>query len=76
MRSTSKVTQDGILVEPGQVWKDCDPRQPDRLVKVEKVQDGYAFCRTIGTGRLVRIAISRMYKHTSGYVFTVQTGDK
>ncbi len=64
-------TRDNIQVRSGQFWRDCDKRTPRTLI-VERVIPGYAFCRNIRVSEdrqspLCRIAIPRMYRHSTGY---------
>ena len=66
------ITRDGILVAPGQVWIDCDPRSPGfnngvpRTVTVDRVENGTAYV-TASTGRATRIAVKRMHPHSTGF---------
>ena len=46
-----------IEVQPGQVWKDADPRTPDRFLRVDRVENRFAFCTVLSSGRKTRIAV-------------------
>lgn len=50
-----------MSVEPGQVWRDNDPRSPGRVVRVQALDGRYAVCRTgkRGEGRATRIRVDR-----------------
>ena len=61
-------TRDGIEVKPGQLWKDCDKRMRGRSGFVQSVSGGKAVIGIGATGRTTRIAIRRMYRHSSGWV--------
>lgn len=32
-------------VQVGQVWRDCDNRETERYFQIERVADGFAYCR-------------------------------
>jgi hypothetical protein len=58
-------TRDGILVRPGQIWKDMNPRSNGRMISVSSVSAGTA---TVFDGkRSPTVAITRMYPHSRGY---------
>ncbi len=70
----ANTTKEGIVVMPGQVWRDLDKRVPLRHCKVEAVRDGKAImypCTaeggTISTLREVKVSISRMHKSSTGW---------
>lgn len=59
-------------VKPGQIWRDCDKRMSGRHVRVEAVDERFAYC--VGWNRFgansgikTRIAIERMYPNASGF---------
>lgn len=58
--------RDGILIRPGQIWKDMNPRSEGRrFISVTSVEDGIA---TITDGkRALPLAVKRMYPHSRGY---------
>jgi hypothetical protein len=58
--------RDGILIRPGQMWKDMNPRSSNgRMISVSAVQGGVA---TIFDGkRSPTLAVARMYPHSRGY---------
>lgn len=60
------MTRDGVLVAPGQVWRDLDKRVL-RTVTVERVSDGTAFVVSSINGARTRIAIRRMHKYGQGF---------
>lgn len=72
MSKDPNVTRDGIPVQPAQVWEDCDPRSPQfnngvaRTVTIDRVENGTAFATTCA-GRPTRIAVKRLYPHSTGY---------
>jgi hypothetical protein len=58
-------------VKIGQVWQDCDKRMQGRrgMVRAFECLDGTpdrAILRMVG-GRLTKIAIRRMYPHSTGW---------
>lgn len=58
-------TRDGILVEAGQIWNDCNPRAKNRNVSVNSVTAGIA---TVFDGkRTTELAVTRMWPHSRGY---------
>lgn len=58
-------TRDKILVRPGQMWRDKNPRSEGRLISVSAVQGGVV---TLYDGkRTGTLAVSRMYPHSRGY---------
>ena len=64
------ITREGIEVLPGQTWMDLDKRTCRRLIIVERVDKGFAFCRTLhryGVGRRARISVERMHEHSTGF---------
>jgi len=72
LRAITTVTRDGIEVKPGQIWRDCDKRCPKRILIVDRVEPGYAFMRGMQHGHLrygrqVRVSISRMHPHSTGF---------
>lgn len=68
------ITKEGVLVEKGQIWGDLDKRMPNRLAIVQDVHDGKAIMylctangRIINSRREIKIAITRMHKHSTGW---------
>lgn len=62
----ANVTKDGIEVKAGQVWRDLDKRMPGHTVTVREVSGGFVFAAN-SRGRLTRISIRRMHKHSTGW---------
>lgn len=58
-------TREGILVRPGQRWKDMDPRHEGRLVSIDSINAGTAIAFDGKTTR--PLAVRRMYPNTRGY---------
>ncbi|WP_026534629.1 hypothetical protein [Arthrobacter sp. H14] len=57
--------RDGVLIRPGQMWKDMNPRSGNRIISVSSVSAGIA---TVFDGnRTPTLAVSRMYPHSRGY---------
>ncbi|MEU6783420.1 hypothetical protein ABZ912_29855 [Nonomuraea angiospora] len=61
-------------VRPLQVWADNDKRCSGRTIRVDEVDDRFAYCTVITpregstrTGHRVRIAINRMRPTATGY---------
>jgi hypothetical protein len=55
----------GILIRPGQMWKDLNPRSKGRMISVSAVQGGIA---TVYDGnRTPTLAVARMHPHSRGY---------
>lgn len=53
------------MIEPGQVWQDCDKRMGERYMCVFRVDEEYAYCRQVVKldGKFVphrRMAITRL----------------
>lgn len=66
--SKENVTKEGMVVRPGQIWRDLDPRSllGERLIRVERVCGGYAYVVS-NRGKKSRISIQRMHRHSTGY---------
>lgn len=66
-------TKNGILVEPGQIWRDLDKRMNGRTVRVESVEDGKAVVRGKSgpgfnyEGKSTKLSVRRMHKHSTGW---------
>ncbi|GAA3722194.1 hypothetical protein GCM10022224_104170 [Nonomuraea antimicrobica] len=67
-------------VHPFQVWADNDKRCSGRTVRVDEVDDRFAYCTvltpregSIRTGHRVRIAINRMRPTATGYRLIEET---
>ncbi|WP_438491793.1 hypothetical protein [Streptomyces asiaticus] len=61
-------------VQVGQVWADNDKRSEGRTVRVNEVDDRYAYCTVLTpatpggrTGQRTRIALARMRPTPTGY---------
>ena len=54
-------------VRVGQVWRDCDKRMNGRTIVIERVQGDYAYAKVVGSSRPTRIALRRMYRHSTGW---------
>ena len=67
------ITSEGIVVKPGQIWKDMDRRNGNRLCKVKVISAGSAFlqrCREDGTVSVdapVKVAISELHRCATGW---------
>lgn len=58
--------RDGILIRPGQMWRDLNPRaQAGRMLCVESVKAGTA--TVIDGNRKTTISVNRMYPHSRGF---------
>jgi hypothetical protein len=57
--------RDGILIRPGQMWKDMNPRTDNRIISVSSVEAGVA--TVFDGGRTRTLAVSRMYPQSRGY---------
>lgn len=60
-------------VKIGQIWLDCDKRMQNRKLRVERIENGYAFCRhwsNFGgvSGRETRIRLDRFRKNSTGFL--------
>jgi hypothetical protein len=70
---SENVTEEGIEVKPGQVWRDLDKRMRNRHGKVIEVIAGKATlerCRADGStfgGSTTKIAVRRMHKSSTGW---------
>lgn len=65
-----------MLIEANQIWRDNDPRNRNRLVRIQQVDSRYAYClseRTVRGAvktRRVRIELSRFNPNRkNGYSF-------
>ncbi|MGR6915392.1 hypothetical protein ACU635_14200 [[Actinomadura] parvosata] len=63
-----------VTVRPLQVWADNDKRCSGRTVRVDEVDERFAYCTVLTpregstrTGHRVRIAINRMRPTATGY---------
>lgn len=57
--------REGILVRPGQIWRDLNPRSEGRQISVSSVSAGIA---TVFDGkRSPTVAVTRLYPHSRGY---------
>lgn len=57
--------RDQILIRPGQIWKDLNPRSNGRMINVLEVNKGVA---TVVCGkRTSPVSVARMYPHSRGY---------
>jgi hypothetical protein len=67
------ITNEGIEVKPGQVWRDLDKRMNNRHVQVIVVADGKATvqaCAANGRGithKTTKLSVSRMHKGSTGW---------
>lgn len=59
-------------IKVGQIWRDNDKRSRDRLLRVESVWGGFAYCLVSRNGGAwigkTRIAVERMRPTSTGYV--------
>lgn len=59
-------TRNNILVRPGQIWTDLNPRaKAGRMISVSSVKAGKAVVRD--GHRTSTVSVSRMYPHARGY---------
>lgn len=73
-------------VRPGQVWADNDYREAGRTVRIDSVDDRYAYCTVLTgrasqgssarTGHKTRIALARMRPTSTGYRLESETPDE
>lgn len=57
--------RDGILIRPGQMWRDLNPRSKGRMISVSAVKGGVA---TVFDGnRTPTLDVARMYPNSRGY---------
>lgn len=72
-------TIEGILVEPGQVWKDLDKRMDGRHVRVISVADGKATVARTNpengwtSDNTTTVSVRRMHKSSTGWAFVQGT---
>ncbi|KIA73380.1 hypothetical protein ANMWB30_23070 [Arthrobacter sp. MWB30] len=63
--TASNTTRENIVVRPGQIWMDMNPRNKGRTVSVSSVKAGIA---AVSDGnRRSTITVSRMYPHSRGF---------
>ena len=60
-------TKEGVLVEPGQIWRDRDKRMYGRLVKILAVEHGIATVQSPSGGTRSRISVTRMRPISCGF---------
>ena len=60
-------TKEGVLVEPGQIWRDRDKRMSGRLVKILAVEYGIATVQSPSGGTRTRISVARMRPISTGF---------
>lgn len=66
----ANTTKEGILVKPGQLWRDLDKRMTGRVCRVGKVEGGKAqmFVMVNGlAGKSTVVSIRRMHKSSTGW---------
>jgi hypothetical protein len=68
----SLVTRDGIRVEIGQVWRDCDQRMSDggrrcRVVELNPHMGKAKMQNIHGPVPATWVSVRRMYKHSTGW---------
>ena len=56
-------------VKPGQIYRDCDKRMFPRTIRVERVDEVYAYCSTAyyPSGKTIRIRLDRMKPTSRGF---------
>jgi len=64
-----------LIVRPGQVWEDLDPRSQGRTIHVDCV-DGDHACVTDNRGRKTRIKLSRLRPVSNGYRLIKDTPER
>lgn len=67
VQRTMNTTRKGILVQPGQTWRDRDKRMHGRLVTVLSVEHGSARVRTEPGGMETSLAVQRMRPTSTGF---------
>lgn len=67
VQRTMNTTREGILVQPGQTWRDRDKRTRGRLVTVLSVEYGSARVRTEPGGMESSVAVRRMRPISNGF---------
>ena len=60
-------TREGVLVEPGQIWRDRDKRMYGRLLKILAVEYGIATVQSPSGGTWTRISVARMRPISTGF---------
>ena len=60
-------TKEGVLVEPGQIWRDRDKRMYGRLVKILAVEHGIATVQSPSGGTRTKISVARMRPISTGF---------
>lgn len=60
-------TKEGVLVEPGQIWRDRDKRTFGRLVKILAVEHGIATVQSPSGGTRTKISVTRMRPISTGF---------
>lgn len=64
-------TRDGIRVEIGQRWRDCDKRMLGRtcyVVDIDYEKQKVKMSHTMDAKRGTWVSVRRMYKHSTGWV--------
>lgn len=67
VQRTMNTTREGVLVQPGQTWRDRDKRMHGRLVTVLSVEYGSARVRTEPGGMESSISVQRMRPISCGF---------
>lgn len=80
--SDSFINKHGTAIHLGQVWKDNDPRVPDRTMKVVGFETAAGVVRAVCTvltgstkGRTNRINIDRLHPTSTGYLLVADHHD-
>ncbi len=58
--------------EVGQVWEDCDPRMPQRRVRINRIEGAFAYVQNLkGHRPETRIRLTRLRPTSTGYRLVV-----
>ena len=64
-KRSPNITKAGILVQPGQWWRDLDKRMSGRVLRVLEVKQG----KVLMDGPVKRwVSVRRMHRHSTGWM--------
>lgn len=57
--------RDGVLVTPGQIWQDCNPRAKGRTLSITSIKAGSV--EAFDGNRVTKLNVAKMHEHSRGY---------
>lgn len=63
--TTLNTNRDGMLIVPGQIWEDCNPRSKGRKLSISSVKAGAV--EAFDGNRATTLSVAKMHEHSRGY---------